>query len=210
MSLTTENSITICIALVVLLAAISFIAFKKKNAIENIALFKNKPIITVLFILLALPIPLSLITWIATIMAIASPPQEKTFIVIIVSIISLIAMLLAGTYPISYIVALIHTIAKKKLSLLSFLPIIHVIVFCLFFLSWYWVDNVKTENETKARMKIEYIYDKSSHQEFKIQGNYVVFVEDISVKNKTDKDINFRSEERRVGKECRSRWSPYH
>ena len=23
-------------------------------------------------------------------------------------------------------------------------------------------------------------------------------------------DDNFRSEERRVGKECRSRWSPYH
>ena len=23
-------------------------------------------------------------------------------------------------------------------------------------------------------------------------------------------DIRFRSEERRVGKECRSRWSPYH
>ena len=23
-------------------------------------------------------------------------------------------------------------------------------------------------------------------------------------------DIKFRSEERRVGKECRSRWSPYH
>src|SRR5690554_2890086 len=25
-----------------------------------------------------------------------------------------------------------------------------------------------------------------------------------------DKDIHLRSEERRVGKECRSRWSPYH
>ena len=24
------------------------------------------------------------------------------------------------------------------------------------------------------------------------------------------KDLSFRSEERRVGKECRSRWSPYH
>ena len=24
------------------------------------------------------------------------------------------------------------------------------------------------------------------------------------------KDLEFRSEERRVGKECRSRWSPYH
>ena len=26
----------------------------------------------------------------------------------------------------------------------------------------------------------------------------------------TDNGTNFRSEERRVGKECRSRWSPYH
>ena len=26
----------------------------------------------------------------------------------------------------------------------------------------------------------------------------------------TPDDITFRSEERRVGKECRSRWSPYH
>ena len=26
----------------------------------------------------------------------------------------------------------------------------------------------------------------------------------------TQFDINYRSEERRVGKECRSRWSPYH
>ena len=28
----------------------------------------------------------------------------------------------------------------------------------------------------------------------------------------TDKNVNlkYRSEERRVGKECRSRWSPYH
>ena len=25
-----------------------------------------------------------------------------------------------------------------------------------------------------------------------------------------DKEAEFRSEERRVGKECRSRWSPYH
>ena len=25
-----------------------------------------------------------------------------------------------------------------------------------------------------------------------------------------DKEDNLRSEERRVGKECRSRWSPYH
>ena len=29
-------------------------------------------------------------------------------------------------------------------------------------------------------------------------------------KHAEDMDIRYRSEERRVGKECRSRWSPYH
>ena len=28
--------------------------------------------------------------------------------------------------------------------------------------------------------------------------------------NKSTRDMKERSEERRVGKECRSRWSPYH
>ena len=32
----------------------------------------------------------------------------------------------------------------------------------------------------------------------------VLFQEEVQL------DINVRSEERRVGKECRSRWSPYH
>ena len=31
-----------------------------------------------------------------------------------------------------------------------------------------------------------------------------------SIKNNSDQLGVFRSEERRVGKECRSRWSPYH
>ena len=29
-------------------------------------------------------------------------------------------------------------------------------------------------------------------------------------KDTADADVKLRSEERRVGKECRSRWSPYH
>src|SRR3712207_154348 len=32
----------------------------------------------------------------------------------------------------------------------------------------------------------------------------------ISIEDGDIVDINIRSEERRVGKECRSRWSPYH
>ena len=53
-------------------------------------------------------------------------------------------------------------------------------------------------------------------------GRMVVIVDDEDRENEGDlimaaelvkpSDINFmvRSEERRVGKECRSRWSPYH
>ena len=38
----------------------------------------------------------------------------------------------------------------------------------------------------------------------KIEGQVLLDGQDIF------KDIDVRSEERRVGKECRSRWSPYH
>ena len=34
--------------------------------------------------------------------------------------------------------------------------------------------------------------------------------ETISALNEVDEMSKHRSEERRVGKECRSRWSPYH
>ena len=37
-----------------------------------------------------------------------------------------------------------------------------------------------------------------------------VGVEELAQNNDTNEIINMRSEERRVGKECRSRWSPYH
>ena len=36
-------------------------------------------------------------------------------------------------------------------------------------------------------------------------GAYDIYDEDVNAS-----DIKIRSEERRVGKECRSRWSPYH
>ena len=32
----------------------------------------------------------------------------------------------------------------------------------------------------------------------------------LNAQQRTEKLLNVRSEERRVGKECRSRWSPYH
>ena len=41
-----------------------------------------------------------------------------------------------------------------------------------------------------------YILEEDGHIESQINQEYL--------------DLNMRSEERRVGKECRSRWSPYH
>ena len=38
----------------------------------------------------------------------------------------------------------------------------------------------------------------------------VLYVHGSDFVKKTDESSNGRSEERRVGKECRSRWSPYH
>ena len=43
-------------------------------------------------------------------------------------------------------------------------------------------------------------------------GNLIVNVKDsrVAVNKEMARHIMVRSEERRVGKECRSRWSPYH
>ncbi len=44
----------------------------------------------------------------------------------------------------------------------------------------------------------------------KINGIDDKIVNLLNVRAKISGDIGERSEERRVGKECRSRWSPYH
>src|SRR3712207_4268195 len=40
--------------------------------------------------------------------------------------------------------------------------------------------------------------------------DYTNITKDIEYFKQVAKEISYRSEERRVGKECRSRWSPYH
>ena len=38
----------------------------------------------------------------------------------------------------------------------------------------------------------------------------IVFIDEIDKISRRSENVRSRSEERRVGKECRSRWSPYH
>ena len=47
-------------------------------------------------------------------------------------------------------------------------------------------------------------------QEFSKTGNQAIFEIHCQAPQVTDELLLTRSEERRVGKECRSRWSPYH
>ena len=91
-----------------------------------------------LFILLALPIPVSLVSWMGTIISIANigmtdwaKPGES-----LQGIVALITMLLAGTYLFTYSFSLIKTRASKKLSLVSLLPVLHLLLTVVFMVLW--------------------------------------------------------------------------
>ena len=104
---------------------------------------KNYQIVTVfLFILLALPIPVSVVSWIGTIMAVANigmtnwaKPGES-----LQGIVALMTMVLAGTYLFTYSFSLIKTRASKKLSLVSFLPIAHLLLTVAFMFLWNYLN----------------------------------------------------------------------
>ena len=67
----------------------------------------------------------------------------------------------------------------------------------------------------RLEFRVDNIDDYSLAELKKTDDGYVVITHDISIINNTTKWVaskggDIRSEERRVGKECRSRWSPYH
>ena len=77
-------------------------------------------------------------------------------------------------------------------------------------------QNNKKLFAKKLDTELSKIYNKNDYQ-FKKEGaknswqkiekNFFEILSDLNLKIR---DKYFRSEERRVGKECRSRWSPYH
>lgn len=105
---------------------------------------ERKTSIIILFIIFALPTPLSLISWIGTLIAIANIGMTNwsEFSQCIQALIALITMLLAGTYLVTYIISLNATLKNKKISLFSFLPMLHVTLFSIFYIIWMWVNTI--------------------------------------------------------------------
>ncbi|MCL1820584.1 MAG: hypothetical protein FWG36_08030 [Oscillospiraceae bacterium] len=88
----------------------------------------------ILFILFALPIPISLISWIGTLISVANIGAMKGSVLI--RGIALITMLLAGTYTGTYIFSLVKTLKKKEISMVSLLPLLHIALFLIFMYLW--------------------------------------------------------------------------
>ena len=100
---------------------------------------KNKAILLGIMILQALPIPISLITIIGSTISFANIGvviEQSVFL----AVVSTISMLLAGTYTLTYIFSAIKTFSKKKVTLFSFLPIVHILVAIGFFALWITIE----------------------------------------------------------------------
>jgi len=61
-----------------------------------------------------------------------------------------------------------------------------------------------------ARSKNENIFVENEENIILSNQNKNLFCSDLRFQNELSMLKKYRSEERRVGKECRSRWSPYH
>lgn len=104
-------------------------------------MMKNKKIIWLIFIIQAIPIPLSLITIIGSIISLAN----ITILVeesILLALSATMAMLLAGTYTITYAISLKRTIDCKKIAFVSFLPLLHILLFAVFLKLWVVTEQI--------------------------------------------------------------------
>ena len=68
-----------------------------------------------------------------------------------------------------------------------------------------------TGHRTVGEVASQNISEKTSNSiKNLLEGESLSYISNYADDIKSDKRYQVRSEERRVGKECRSRWSPYH
>ena len=104
----------------------------------------KKALCVLYYILMALPIPISMITWIGTLISVANigATGGEGLIGTIHELVALLSMLLAGTYLIPYVFSLIRMCKIKKVTFSMFLPVIHILVTCIFIWGWSCFDKM--------------------------------------------------------------------
>ncbi len=88
---------------------------------------KNKFRIWIVTFISAIPLPFSLISILGSIISIANIGAKANDSVALV-IVAVISMVLAGTYSITYILTTAFTFLKKRLSLINYLPLLHILL----------------------------------------------------------------------------------
>ncbi len=108
------------------------------NDVERCEIMKNKIGIVVLFVFHALAIPFALLAGLMLLFSIVSLTEtDWTQIkVVIQSIVALVTMLIGVLYIGTYVFSLIRTINNKKISFISWLPILHVVVAIIAIMVW--------------------------------------------------------------------------
>ncbi len=104
----------------------------------------KKTMCVIYYILMALPIPVSMITWIGTLISVANigATGGEGVLGTIHEFVALLSMLLAGTYLISYVVSLIRMVMVRKVTFSMFLPILHIIITCICMWGWSCFDKM--------------------------------------------------------------------
>jgi len=112
--------------------------------VELIFMKNSKTSIFLLFFSFAIPIPLSLASWIGTVMSLAGGGRVvgTAPYALLLGIIAGAAMVMAGTYVVSYIIAIAATIKNKRISIISLLPALHIIVTVILILGWSGIERV--------------------------------------------------------------------
>ena len=104
---------------------------------------KNKITIIVLFVFQTLAIPFALLAGLMLLFSIVSLSETdlSQTKVVVQSAVALITMLIGFMYIGTYIFSLIKTINNKKVSLISWLPVLHCVVALIAVMVWGWVNQ---------------------------------------------------------------------
>ncbi len=97
---------------------------------------QSKPLLWAVMLLQALPIPLSLISILGSLISLANIGMTAELFSPWTAVCAVITMALAGTYVIPYVVAAAVTAVRKRLSWVSFLPVLHIVMTAVFCVMW--------------------------------------------------------------------------